>query len=183
MDHLDQLTEAPDLIHGQQHLETMTALLHFPGVPAVYVCHGIKPWQETPPRFPRIRRYVAVSPVVQEWLVKERGIPADCVEVVLNFVDLNRFQPRAQLPAHPTRALIFSNFASDETHVPAVREACSRAGIALDIAGLASDNPVAEPHRLLPTYDLVFAYGRAAIEAMAVGAAVVLCETEGWARW
>src|SRR5688572_6673820 len=48
----------PDIIHGQHHLETMTALTHFPGVPAINVCHGWIPWQEIPLQHPRIGRYV-----------------------------------------------------------------------------------------------------------------------------
>ena len=40
VDDLNSLTQPPDLIHGQHNLETMTALLHFPGTPAVYFCHG-----------------------------------------------------------------------------------------------------------------------------------------------
>ena len=57
------------------HLETMTALLRFPGVPAVYFCHGWLPWEEAPPRFPRILRYVAVDHTVRDRLQIEHGIP------------------------------------------------------------------------------------------------------------
>ena len=46
VDDLDRLAHPPDIIHGHHHLDTMTALCHFPGVPAVYVCHGWLPWQE-----------------------------------------------------------------------------------------------------------------------------------------
>jgi len=60
-----------------------------------------------------------------------------------------------------------------------VREACSRLDIKLDVAGVAAGQPVARPEALLPSYDLVFAKGRAALEAMAVGAAVVLCDQSG----
>ncbi len=179
VDDLGAIGEPPDLIHGQHHTAAMTALLHFPGVPAVFVCHGWKPWDEIPPRFPRILRYVAVDYTTRERLVSEQGIPPERVEVVLNFVDLDRFQPRPPLPAKPQRALVFSNQASERTFLPAVRQACGRFGIALDVAGVASGGPVEQPEELLPRYDLVFAKGRAALEAMAVGAAVVLCDQAG----
>ncbi|HEX9942364.1 MAG TPA: glycosyltransferase family 4 protein [Thermoanaerobaculia bacterium] len=94
VDRLDAIGEPPDLIHGQHHLETLTALLHFSGVPAVHVCHGWVPWEEVPPRFPRILRYVAVDFTTRERLVSEQGIPPERVEVILNFVDLERFRPR-----------------------------------------------------------------------------------------
>ncbi len=97
---LAAIASPPDIIHGQHHLETMTALLHFPHVPAVFFCHGWTPWEEMPPRFPRIFRYVAVDELCRERLVYESGIAENRVEVLLNFVDLRRFQPRAPLPEH-----------------------------------------------------------------------------------
>ena len=57
----DKIGAAPDVIHGQHHLETMTALMHFAEAPAVYFCHGWLPWEERPPKFPRIIRYLAVN--------------------------------------------------------------------------------------------------------------------------
>src|SRR5439155_22994865 len=87
--------------------------------------------------------------------------------------------PRPPLPARPARALVFSNTASDHTHVGAVREACARAGIALDVVGRDAGNPSSSPEALLGAYDLVFAKARAALEALAVGAAVVLCDAAG----
>src|SRR5207302_480812 len=148
----------------------------FPGVPAIYVCHGWAPWQEAPPRSPRILRYVAVDHACRDRLVFEHGISEEKVRVLFNFVDLERFAPRAPLPARPTRALVFSNAASERTHVGVLREACARAGIALDVVGLDAGNPSSSPETLLGAYDLVFAKARAALEALAVGAAVVLCD-------
>src|SRR5438132_12739991 len=99
----------------------MMALLRFPAVPAVYFCHGWAPWVEAPPHFPRIRRYVAVDQTCRDRLVCEHAIPEDRVRVLLNFVDLQRFKPRRPLPARPTRALFFSNYAREDTHLTAVR--------------------------------------------------------------
>ena len=99
--------------------------------------------------------------------------------MILNFVDLERFQPRPPLPARPVRALVFSNAASEETYLPAAREACVRAGITLDVMGLASGRPCAAPGKVLGRYDLVFAKGKAALEAAAVGCAVILCDVAG----
>jgi hypothetical protein len=179
VDDLGALAEPPDLIHGQHHLAAMTAMLHFPRVPGLFVCHGWLPWEETPPRFPRFLRYVAVDFTTRERLVSEGGIPPERVAVVLNFVDLDRFRPRPPLPPRPRRALVFSNQASEGTFLPAVREACARSGIALEVAGVAAENRVERPEALLPGFDLVFAKARAALEAMAVGAAVVLCDQAG----
>jgi Glycosyltransferase Family 4 len=177
VDDLDEVAEAPDVIHGQHHLETMTALLHFPGVPAVFCCHGWLPWEETPPLFPRVRRYVAVDEVCRDRLTCQHGIPAGQTSVLLNFVDLDRFQPRAPLPARPARALLFCN--EDGPHVAVVRAACARAGIALDVVGRAFGNASPAPESLLGQYDLVFARARSALEAAAVGSAVILISALG----
>src|SRR5258708_23860059 len=40
VDDLNDLAVVPDLIHGQQHMELMTALLHFPRVPAIQFIHN-----------------------------------------------------------------------------------------------------------------------------------------------
>lgn len=179
---VDDLARAPfrpDVIHGHHHVETMTALVTFPSTPALYVCHGAKPWEEAPPRHPRLLRYVAVCEPTRERCVAEAGVAVDDVRIVPNFVDLDRFRPRGPLPPRPRRALVWSNYASASTHLPAVQTACRRARIALDARGLGVGRPCAEPQFLLPGYDLVFAKGRAALEAAVVGCAVVLCDAEG----
>lgn len=176
---LSALAVAPDVIHGQHHMEAMMALLHFPRVPAVHFCHGWLPWQESPPHFPRILRYVAVDDTCRDRLILESGIPEEKVRVLLNFVDLERFKPRAPLPVRPARGLLFSNYANDETHLGIVREAAAQTGIKLDVVGFGVGNPCAEPEKLLGSYDIVFAKARAALEALAVGTAVVLCDASG----
>lgn len=179
VDDLARVAEPPDVIHGHHHLETMTALNWFSGVPAIFVCHGWLPWQEAPPVHPRILRYVAVDELCRQRLLDEAGIDPDTVEIILNFVDLDRFMPRQPLPEVPGRALLFSNHASSGKIAEEVARACSKRGIDLDVVGLASGNPTVIPETLLPKYDIVFAKARAALEAMAVGCAVVLCDTPG----
>lgn len=171
----------PDVIHGQHHMETMAALAHFPGVPAIYVCHGWLPWEESAPRHPRIAEYVAVDATVLDRLVYENGVdPAD-VRLVLNFVDLQRFRQRAPLPERPRRALVFCNTATEENFGWMVRAACAKHGIAVDIIGYAAERPRRNPEALLPGYDLVFARARSAMEAMAVGCAVIVADPRGMA--
>jgi hypothetical protein len=175
VDDLDRVARPPDLIHGHHNHELMTALLRFPGVPAVRFCHG---WlDERPCRFPRILRYVAVDETTRDRCVFEWGLPDDRVELLLNFVDLTTFARRQPLPPRPARALVFSNNA--QVHLPAVQEACARHGIEVDAIGESVGGAVARPELVLPNYDLVFAKGRAAIEAIATGAAVVLCDAVG----
>ena len=179
IDDLRILTTPPDIIHGHHHLETLTAVLHFPNTPAISYCHGWLPWEETPPRSPRIYRYVAVDHTCYDRLAFEHGIPEEKIRVLLNFVDLQKFQPRGPLPPLPRKALVFSNQADENTHLPAVREACAQAGIELDVIGLNSGRVSRHPEQDLVKYDLVFAIARAALEALAVGTAVILCDATG----
>ena len=176
---LNLLATPPDIIHGQDHVQTMTALLHFRGLPAVFFCHGWTAWEAAAPHFPRLLRYVAVDHLCRDRMVFEHGIPENRIEVIFNFVDLLRFKSRGPLPRYPRRALVFSNYANENNSVRAIREACGRAGISVDVAGSSSGNTSVEPGALLRDYDVVFAKGRSALEALAVGAAVVLCGKYG----
>ncbi len=180
IDDLDRLGSAvPEVIHGQHHLEAMTAMLRFPQVPAIYVCHGWLPWQEAPPRFPSLRHYVAIDGLRRDRLVLEHGIAESQVEILPNFVDLERFKPRERLPAKPLRALLLSNQATPQGFAATVLRAAAARAISLDTVGVGFGNATARPETLLGDYDLVFARGRSALEAMAVGCAVVLCDVEG----
>jgi hypothetical protein len=117
--------------------------------------------------------------VCRERIVREAKIPVETIRLLLNFVDTDVFRPRQPLPPRPGRALILSNSAFEGNYVAAVRAACQQCGITLEIHGLENGNPTSEPQELLQHYDIVFAKARAAIEAMAVGCAVVLCDAAG----
>jgi glycosyltransferase involved in cell wall biosynthesis len=179
VDNLARLGEPPDVIHGHHHLETLIAALTFPGVPVVHFCHGWIPWEEKPLRHPSIRKYVAVDEVCLDRLIREEGIPREQTELLLNFVDLDRFRPRGPLPRQPARALVLSNGATSDGYARVIRAACADHGVSLDIVGLRNGNPSDAPETLLHDYDLVFAKGRAALESLAVGCAVVLADTAG----
>jgi hypothetical protein len=174
IDKLDSLGVPPDIIHGQHHYETVTALLRFPETPAIYYCHGWLPWQEAPLRAPQILRYVAVDEICRERLITEGGIAPGQIELLLNFFDKQHFPARPALPARPRLALAFGHGFSEDSELPILRDACARGGIELHSAGLPG-NPEDNPGRRLAGYDIVFARARAAIEAMAVGTAVILC--------
>jgi hypothetical protein len=168
----------PDVIHAHHRLLAMAAVLRFPATPALFVCHNHRLWLDTTPLHPAFRRYFGVSQLCVERLLRE-GVPAERAQLLPNFVDVARFRPRPPLPERPRRALVFSNYAGRETHLPAVQEACARAGLALDVIGSGVGNLVPAPEEVLGQYDLVFAKAKAAMEAMAVGAAVVLCDFSG----
>ncbi len=172
---LEHLPYRPDIIHAQHHLDAMTALTALPGVPAIYHCHGAV-WRESPPRHPRIYHYVAVSVTQRHRMMTEANLAADDLTVVLNSVDLDRFRTVRTPPPRPRRALFFNKRHREGSETrEAVREAAERHGLDFEIAGWPFDGsaPIA-PETVLPQYDLVFASGRSAIEALACGCAVVV---------
>lgn len=178
VDDLAKIGVEPDIIHGHHHVETMMALTHFSRTPAIFMCHDWMAWHDVPPKFPRILRYCAVDDTCLDKLVAMNGVGESTARVLFNAVDLDRFQPRAALPTKPRRAAVFTNYRYD---LKPLREACGQLGIALDEIGAASGKAVDAPEQVLPAYDLVFAKARAAMEAMAVGCAVVVCDYRGLA--
>ncbi len=175
---LGRLRKPPDIIHGHHLVPTLLAIQHWPTAPAIHVCHDHTSPYDATPIHPNIYRHFGVSRVCVGRLVGD-GVPASRASLLLNFVDLARFSPRAPLPEHPRRGLVFSNYAHEGSHLPAVREACGLAGLELDVAGTGVGKIVTRPEGLLGRYDIVFAKARAAMEAMAVGTAVILCDFSG----
>jgi hypothetical protein len=192
-DDLEAVTPVPDMIHAHHGDETRAALSRFPDIPGIYVQHDAEAWQDEPPRHPRLLRWGAVDELCRERLVTA-GIDPDRILVVPNSVDLDRFARRPPLPERPRRALMFSNTAREDGYVPVVREACERTGIDLDVAGIGVA-AVVRPEAVLDRYDVVFGKGRSALEALAVGCAVVVLDLRGmagmvtsdqlteWRRW
>ncbi|SCX63032.1 glycosyltransferase [Nitrosospira sp. Nsp1] len=179
IDDLRLLTAVPDIIHGQHHLDAMTAMLHFPDTPAVYFCHGWLPWEEMAPHFPTIQRYVAVDDLCRERLQCIHGIPGERIRMIRNFVDLRRFALRGELPATPRRALVFSNYINEDGCLGILRQACADRGIELDAIGLSVGHSEARPEQILGQYDIVFAKARCALEALACGTALIACDAAG----
>ncbi|MEN3370524.1 MAG: hypothetical protein V7609_2667 [Verrucomicrobiota bacterium] len=169
----------PDIVHGNQHPETVEALMAFSQARGIFVCHARLAWPATPPLTDRIQHYVAVDHNCLERLTLDYAIPRERVSVIFNSVDTVRFAQRSPLPERPQRALVFSNYATDNNFLPAIRAACQQINLPLDVIGAGVGRLIARPQDVLPDYDIVFAKARCAIEAMAVGNAVILCDETG----
>ena len=176
---LGDLPDPPDLVHGNQHVELVAALLQFRRARGVFVCHDRTTYWSAPPRMGRLVRYVAVDRYCLGRLTADYGIPVELTRVIHNAVDLARFSRRPPLPPAPRRAAVFSTYDGPDTHVERVRGACARLNLPLDVIGAGAGRGRAAPELDLGSYDLVFAKARCALEAMAIGAAVVLCDAQG----
>ncbi|HSI64504.1 MAG TPA: glycosyltransferase, partial [Candidatus Saccharimonadia bacterium] len=164
---------APDIIHGHHHLQTMAALARFQEARTVYCCHGFLPWVEHPPAHRRIARYVMMC----EWLAArvktEFGIPESKVAVVPNFVNLKRFSRVRTPPERPVRAVLFGGATLLPAEMEKLESACKNCGLSLDRVGYSHGNPNDRPEVFLQDYDVAFAIGKCALEAMACGCAVI----------
>jgi hypothetical protein len=175
---LTDLEFVPQIIHGQHHLDAMTALLRFPRTPALLACHGASDWLEQPINFPSIQRYIAVDDPTHERLTSS-GVANSSIEILRTAVDLQRFPQRDNWSPHPQRALFFSNYLWDESRFRIFREACRLEGIkTFDVIGSGMGAEKTNPEKILSTYDIVFAKGRSAHEAVATGAGVILTDCQ-----
>lgn len=172
--HLRQVTLAPDVIHGHHTHPTMTALAAFPDSPAVFFCHDWDAWHDAPLEHPRVRRHVAVDQTCYDRLVCLGGVSPQRAVHLPNWADIQRFRQRAPLPERPRRVLVFSNLAKIGGRRDVFRAACHPKGVEVEALGLAAGQSVAHPEERLGQYDLVFARGKCALEALATGNAVAL---------
>lgn len=163
----------PDIIHGQHHLPTMAALARFPQTPAIYYCHAVQNWVAAPPLHPNIRQYVMMC----EWMVgnahAQFGLPGSLITALPNFVNINRFSVVRSPPERLTRALLFAGPRMPSKDLQALRNACRDNGLTLDCVGNGGEDRRERPEMFLPEYELVFAIGRSALEALAAGCAVI----------
>jgi hypothetical protein len=94
------------------------------------------------------------------------------IEMLPNFFDERRFT-KISSPTGARKALIFSSRTPEQSR-ERLRSVLSPLGFEVDHIGYGGGEPTTEPERLLAEYDVIFAVGRSAIEAVASGAHVVL---------
>ncbi len=102
----------------------------------------------------------------------------EAIELLPNAVDLDLFSPRPPLPARPRRGLLLTK---NTAHIAAVRAAAQETGLELNEIGSPFGREVDDLHARLGNYDIVFATARMALEALAVGCAVVVVDGRGLA--
>lgn len=175
---IDQLSEKPDIIHGHHTLQTAVAAIRFPQTPVIFVCHDFVAWHDVPPRLPNIVRYVAVGDATHDRLTIENGISPAKVAIVENGVDMDRFKPGPDLPARPKTGLLI---AKSWSQIAPIVEACAMRDIALTVVGPAVGELMQYPEQVIPQFDIVFASGLTAIEALSCLRPVVVCDGRGLA--
>ena len=176
---LTALGSVPEVIQANQTYPLLEAVARFPDVPAISICHDATVWFSEPVDLPSIRRHVAVDFACRDRIANRFPHLADRIEILHNAVDLDAFQPRAPLPEQPERAVILAKHPG--SYLDAVRAACAQRGLALSIVGPAAGNEVDNLPAFFRECDLVFASARSALEALAVGCAVIVLDGRGFA--
>ncbi|MEB3171887.1 MAG: glycosyltransferase [Synechococcaceae cyanobacterium] len=181
LDNLDNLSVEPDIIHGHHHLDTACAIFRFPETPIIAFSHGVVPWEEAIfPPISRIHAYVTVSQARLK-RVHTEGVPSDRTVHLPNFVDTDEFSVnftnRRPRRSGSAKALVYGN--ASHKGLAAIEIACRRHGLKLDRSGHAFGQTACQPSRLLPGYELIFASGKAAMEALYCGAEVILSGSHG----
>jgi hypothetical protein len=151
-----------------------------PTVAQVYVAHapGIE-LQLPPPLAGGVAAVVVMNDRVEERIV---SLPLQ-VEVVRlrQPIDVKRFRSRSDVAAHPRRALVLSNYLYGD-RADAIETACARLGVECAIAGR-HGNRTERPEDAIAAVDVVIGYGRAALEGMACGRAVLVLDWFGGDGW
>src|SRR5947209_6227994 len=88
IDDIRKLAETPDILHAHHSIPCGEALIRFPDLPAIQVCHAFALWMEAPMHFPQIGAYVAVDEACRDRLVHTEGIDPTRVVQIGNAVDL-----------------------------------------------------------------------------------------------
>lgn len=161
----------PDLIHGHGNLETLTAMLGHPDVPAVFFSPGSAGWREHAPLHPRIHRYLTGSAAGKAWLVRERGVAPDRIAILPEWVDFSALGPPRRVPPKPRTALFADPAEGREERL--ARQACEELGIHFETISSLAGKSSLRPGELYPRYDLVFARGKSLLEALAAGCAAI----------
>jgi hypothetical protein len=176
---LENLPFRPDVIHARHHLDAMAAVMALPDVPAIYHCS--QPGRiSTPPTHPRIYRYLAPSDTEAQRVAKVTGVSRASVDVVHNAVDTARFYRVRQPADRPRRALVYNVRQGPESDILSqIRAAVKPLNLELEVIGRYLGREVDDPENRLPNYDVVFAAGRSALEALACGCAVVVLDETG----
>jgi hypothetical protein len=121
---------------------------------------------------------VSVDRICRARIARDLPRVRDLIRIVHNAVDLERYRPRERLPQKPSKALVFCKFSGSS---PVIRAACQQAGLEVEVIGPGVGLVVDDLPERLRNVDVVFATARMAIEAMAVGCAVIVVDDRGLA--
>ncbi|MCG6205017.1 hypothetical protein LPW26_10245 [Rhodopseudomonas sp. HC1] len=136
----------------------------------VNMIHGLLPRPGLPGN-ENVDRYCSVSIHAKAKVHILTNTPWPDIDILPNSFDERRFTSTGD-PARFGRALLYSSRTTPQ-HREKLRSVLAGYGLELEHLGQGG-TPTTEPENLLPQFDVIFAVGRSAIEALASGAHVIL---------
>jgi len=159
----------PDVIIAQHDICAIELRRVFPKVPMIFSSHGVTPALEQPPTID-IQRYFAVNEEVVGNLVS-KGVCADDIDIVRDFINIDRFFPSVNLNEKPKRILFVSNYKKSEAFCNIVH-ACEKMNIEFRAAGSPYRRSY-EVEKDMNKADIVISIARGVLEAMSCGRAAI----------
>lgn len=166
---IEEIAEfSPTLLHVNHYEAVCELVTRLAGrTRIINMIHGLLP-RPGLPGYSHVDRYCSASIASKAKVHALTGAPWADIDILPNFFDEDRFKSIGN-PARIDKSLIFSSH-TEPQHRDRLQQATR---IEFDHIGNGA-TPTDEPERWLPQFDVVFAVGRSAIEALASGAHVVL---------
>jgi len=159
----------PDIIIAQHNTCAINLKQAFPKVPMIFSSHGVGPALEQPPDID-VQWYISVNEEVTANLVS-KGVPASKIDLVRDFINVDRFFPATNLNETPKRILFISNYKKAVAFLT-VRDACAKMGIEFKAAGAPYRRSYQIEHEINQA-DIVVSIARGVLEAMSCGRAAI----------
>ncbi len=159
----------PDVILAQHIPCAVSLRAAFPNIPLVFYTHGFVQEIEQPPPL-LANYYLAINEECRDNFVN-KGVPADKITVVRDFVDMKRFKPTKPINQKLTNVLFISNYKKWKNY-KVVDGACKKLGLKLICCG----SPYGRNYKIweaINKADLVISWARGILEAMSCGRAAL----------
>jgi hypothetical protein len=179
-DDVDALPE-PDVIHGQHTHVVAQVRGRFDRVPLLFVSHSWFVPIEDPIADLGAAAYLCFNALTEERLRANQASRQGPVYRLTQPVTISQSDGlRRPIGDAATRAVAVSR--GLKRLLPALQEACDGAGIAFDWVG-GPGRETLDPGPDMRSADIVFAIGRTALEAMAMGRAVAILDETNFGGW
>ncbi len=170
-----QMADPPEVIHAHHNVMATRVRACFPGVPMIFVSHGVIPHLErSPGPDVDVALLVGVSEEVCAGL-DGNGAP---VMLIRNAVDEDLFEPTAPVRDKPERLLVLSN-RMPAAQMAMIRNVCSGLNIKVDRVGGDNQVPQGELPARINAADIVISLGRGIIESMLCGRIPIVYDYQG----
>ena len=180
-DNLKNISFEPDIIHAHNNITAYDALSFYKNTPMVFWIHDKLSPYDFAPLHKNIVNYLCVDYNCKERYRDDFNFDKSDSKVIYNWANIERFHLKEKFQEVPKKALVFSNYATDNNYLVSIKNACADLNITVDVIGKESGNQISNPENYLANYDIVFAKAKAAMEALATGAAVIVSDYKGLA--